>query len=142
EQLRTRPDVGGVRRDKDRQVADQANPSVVGVALQVRPLSKEQELTELVQTEESPMVLPYPFEVRWVSSLQFPGPVVPGTVIMQALEDHEQGEIVEPAGLGGTERIEGCTQPRAGSCLKVLPSAHDDSVLERARLIVGDVVRG
>src|SRR4029453_10920552 len=61
-QLRVSPHVARIRGDEERQVTDDAHSFGAGVALQARPLTKQQELTESNQVDLARPITPRPFE--------------------------------------------------------------------------------
>ena len=95
------PDVGGVERHVDRQVADDADAAVVGVRAQGLPLAEE----EVLDVGEEPDVILELGRVardglRAVHADALIGPVGPGDHAKVALDGHEERVVVEPGGVG------------------------------------------
>lgn len=115
------PDVRAVLRDEQRDVADEADPQFTGAAAKGRLLELEDELLE-------------PHEFRLLAfpgaegverggvppALRF-GPGVPGAAGVEALQDAEEREVVQPRGIRLAEIMKPPAGPHPGGTLECPP---------------------
>src|SRR5436853_86397 len=78
-----------VGRDEDRDVANEPDAALVGVALQVVPLAEEEELAELVQANAATEPAPGPLQGRWLPPPQLWFPLQPARPVVRVLQREE-----------------------------------------------------
>jgi hypothetical protein len=105
-ELRVRPDVARVRGDKEREIADKSHAPGTGVALEARPLPKQQELTESNLVDLVGQVAPRLLERGPRAADELFRPLEIGGAVVPGLERAEQGVIVEPVTLFLAEAFE------------------------------------
>ena len=99
------PDVGAVRRDEDRHVADQLDTARVGVLAQGVPLAVEAPLAEAPEAAGLGQFLRSFGEGAGAALGKGRGPVLPDLAVRAefSVEGHEQGVIIEPVAVLGAE---------------------------------------
>jgi hypothetical protein len=97
------PHIGAVQRDKDGDVADNANALLVGVRLDRQPLRKELPLAVLLALDLIGQLDPPALQCLGLSPCRPCLPLVPRGQIVRLLERHEQGHVFQPACLFLTE---------------------------------------
>ncbi len=98
EELRFRPDVGGVVGAVDRHVAEEFNVAVREVPLQRRQLAEKDELAEFVIPHfVGEKAAEFLDAFRRVATEFAVGPLVPRLAFVEILRGHEEGEVVYPA---------------------------------------------
>ncbi len=110
------PDVGAIVGDEDRDIAEDQHASLVGVASQRGPLPVERELSEGDGVDLGGQPLPGRGKRSRLAQPERRGPIDPARLPLLHTDRHKQAEIVQPAGLLATKRVEGGTQllPLAG----------------------------
>ena len=105
EELRMGPDVRRVRRDEERQIADQPHAPATGVSLEGFPLAVQQELDEARQLDRIRQLLPGPRQGRRSAPDQLRRPLEVGGIVVPLLQRTEQGVVVQPARVGVAELL-------------------------------------
>ena len=96
EHLRGRPGVGGVQRDIDGHIPDDADAQAVDIFFQLAPLLVEKELDIGKQLDVRFQLLPGLFQGLGFAQAQGLRPLRPGLHVILALQGHEQGVIRQP----------------------------------------------
>src|SRR5205085_650898 len=114
------PDICGIVRDKDRDVADDFDSTFVGVSLECAPLFEEEELPELACLDLFMQMLTRSFERARVARDDGALPLVPSCAVAHILHRAKERIVVEPSSRLLAEREEVATQRRVGCSLETL----------------------
>ena len=132
EQRRVGPEVGGIRRNVDRNVTDELHALCVGVGLQSGPLLVKQVLHHLPEADLPCQTRPCCGQRRGPACAYVFGPQRKGAHAVFRLQSHEQRVIVQPERVGGAEIAE-CVLPG-------IKAAHGQLQHGKARAEQGAVV--
>ena len=106
ELLRCAPDIGGIKRNIDRQIADDLDLPLVCVGAELRPLLVEEALQVLIESHVLAEAFPRGGKRPFLAHAQFIRPVFPGDAAVFVLERHEQRIIVQPVRVFGSKAVE------------------------------------
>jgi hypothetical protein len=90
------PNIGGIVRDKNRDVAYQLNTPLRAVSFQREPLAKKKKLIKLLRCDLVRESVSRILKSRWPATDEVRGPVIPGDSAVFILQGAEQSIIVEP----------------------------------------------
>ncbi len=106
EQMRVRPDVGGIVRSEKGGIADDFHAALAGMTSQRVPLAEEEELPELLPADGLRKLSSGRGQRLGLARPQRRGPILPAGAALVLLQGHEEGVVIEPIQVALTEILE------------------------------------